>query len=61
VPVPAEQVDPALVYDPDRQITLLRGSGELTPWCKHSTGQTRTNSNTDGQNAPETDTDHTED
>jgi putative ATP-grasp target RiPP len=64
-PVPVENVDlTSLVYDPDRQITLVR-DGEtdrlMMPWCKHSTGKTRTNSNTDGKGGPETDEDYTED
>lgn len=52
-----------LVFDPDRQIMLVRDGDaeELVPWCKHSTGQTTTNSNTDGHGGNETDTDHTED
>ena len=63
-PVSVEDVDlTALVYDPDRQITLVRDgeTGRLMPWCKHSTGKTRTNSNTDGKGGPETDEDYTED
>lgn len=63
-PVPVEDVDlTALVYDPDRQITLVRNgeTDRLMPWCKHSTGKTNTNSNTDGKGGPETDEDYTED
>lgn len=63
-PVPVEDVDlTALVYDSDRQIMLVRSgeNGRLMPWCKHSTGKTRTNSNTDGKGGPETDEDYTED
>ncbi|MGH3898551.1 MAG: putative ATP-grasp-modified RiPP [Pseudonocardiaceae bacterium] len=63
-PVPIEGVDlTTLVHDPVRQITLVR-DGEtdtLMPWCKHSTGKTNTNSNTDGKGGPETDEDYTED
>lgn len=63
-PVLVEDVDlTALVYDSDRQIMLARDGdgGRLMPWCRHSTGKTRTNSNTDGQGGPETDEDYTED
>lgn len=63
-PVPVEEVNlSALVYDPDRQITLVRDGefSRLMPWCKHSTGKTNTNSNTDGKGGPETDEDYTED
>ena len=63
-PIPVEDVDlAALVYDPERQIMLVRDgeTGTVMPWCKHSTGQTTTNSNTDGQGGPETDEDYTED
>jgi putative ATP-grasp target RiPP len=63
-PVPIEDVDlTALVYDPDQQIMLVRDgeSGRLMPWCRHSTGKMRTNSNTDGKGGPETDEDYTED
>lgn len=63
-PIPVEDVDvAALVYDPDRQITLVGDaeSGDLVPWCRHSTGKTKTNSNTDGKGGPETDEDYTED
>ena len=63
-PVPVQEVDlSALVYDADRQITLVQDGefGGLMPWCKHSTGKTNINSNTDGKGGPETDEDHTED
>lgn len=63
-PIHVEDVDlTALVYDSDRQVTLVRDgdTGRLMPWCKHSTGKTRTNSNTDGKGGPETDEDYTED
>lgn len=63
-PAPVEDVDvAALVYDPDRQIMLIRDedTDRLMPWCKHSTGRTNTNSNTDGKGGPETDEDYTED
>jgi putative ATP-grasp target RiPP len=63
-PIPVEDVDlTALVYDTDRQITLVRDgdSDKLMPWFKHSTGKTNTNSNTDGKGGPETDEDYTED
>ncbi len=63
-PVPVEDVDvTSLVYDPDRQIMLVRDGegGRLMPWCRHSTGKTNTNSNTDGKGGPETDEDYTED
>ncbi|MGH4026382.1 MAG: putative ATP-grasp-modified RiPP [Pseudonocardiaceae bacterium] len=64
VPVSTEEVDlNTLHYDTDRQIMLVRdGETEtLVPWCKHSTGKTNTNSNTDGKGGPETDEDYTED
>ncbi len=63
-PLAVEEVDlTALVYDSDRQITLIRDgqTDRLMPWCRHSTGVTNTNSNTDGQGGPETDEDYTED
>lgn len=63
-PIAVEDVDfSALVYDPDRQIMLVRDgdTARLMPWCKHSTGKTKTNSNTDGKGGPETDEDYTED
>lgn len=63
-PIPVEDVDlSALVYDPDRQMMLVhdREIDTLMPWCKHSTGRTNTNSNTDGKGGPETDEDYTED
>ncbi|MFN2496490.1 MAG: putative ATP-grasp-modified RiPP [Pseudonocardiaceae bacterium] len=63
-PVPVEDVDfSALVYDTDRQIMLIPDgvTSGLMPWCKHSTGKTNTNSNTDGKGGPETDEDYTED
>lgn len=63
-PIAAEEVDcSALVYDPERQIMLVRDgeTARLMPWCKHSTGKTNTNSNTDGKGGPETDEDYTED
>ncbi|HKR48022.1 MAG TPA: putative ATP-grasp-modified RiPP [Pseudonocardiaceae bacterium] len=63
-PAVVEDVDlTALVYDPDRQIMLVCDgeTGRLMPWCKHSTGKTNTNSNTDGKGGPETDEDYTED
>lgn len=63
-PIPVEDVDlTTSVYDSDRQITLVRDreTNRLMPWCKHSTGRTNTNSNTDGKGGPETDEDYTED
>jgi putative ATP-grasp target RiPP len=63
-PIPVDDVDlTALRFDDDRQIMLVSDgeSQNLVPWCKHSTGQTTTNSNTDGHGGNETDTDHTED
>lgn len=63
-PIPVDEVDlAALVYDPERQIMLVR-DGEtdmVMPWCKHSTGKTKTDSNTDGKGGRETDEDYTED
>jgi len=60
-PISVDDVDPAvLIYDGDRQVMLVRDGG-LVPWCRHSTGKTNTNSNTDGQGGPETDEDYTED
>jgi putative ATP-grasp target RiPP len=62
--ISAEEVDlNALRYDTDRQIMLVRDEEPetLVPWCKHSTGKTNTNSNTDGKGGPETDEDYTED
>jgi putative ATP-grasp target RiPP len=63
-PIPVDEVDlTALVYDPERQIMLVR-DGEtdmVMPWCRHSTGKTRTDSNTDGKGGRETDEDYTED
>lgn len=61
-PIATDDVDlTALLYDSNRQIMLVRDSGVLMPWCKHSTGKTNTNSNTDGKAGPETDEDYTED
>ncbi|GAA0516294.1 hypothetical protein GCM10011581_46170 [Saccharopolyspora subtropica] len=62
-PIPVSEVDlTRLVFDPKRQIMLAPGEdGVNTPWCKHSDGQTTTNSNADGHGGPETDTDWTED
>lgn len=66
-PVPVDEVDlTALVYDPERQIMLVRDgqTGMVMPWCKHSkhsTGKTNTDSNTDGHGGRETDEDYTED
>lgn len=63
-PIAVEEVDVgALVYDPQRQIMLVRDgeTGMVVPWCKHSTGWTRTDSNTDGHGGRETDEDYTED
>jgi hypothetical protein len=49
--------------DPERQIMLIRDreSGMVMPWCRHSTGKTTTDSNTDGHGGRETDEDYTED
>lgn len=63
-PILVDEVDlAALVYDPERQIMLVRDGETATvlPWCKHSTGKTRTDSNTDGHGGRETDEDYTED
>lgn len=63
-PIPVEDVDlTALSYEPHRQIMLVQDgeTGRLMPWCRHSTGKTNTNSNTDGKGGPETDEDYTED
>jgi putative ATP-grasp target RiPP len=63
-PVPVDEVDlTALVYDPERQLMLVRDgqTGMVMPWCKHSTGKTNTDSNTDGHGGRETDEDYTED
>lgn len=63
-PIAADEVDlDALIYDPQRQIMLVRDgeSGVVVPWCKHSTGKTNTDSNTDGHGGRETDEDYTED
>jgi putative ATP-grasp target RiPP len=63
-PISVDEVDlAALIYDPNRQITLVHAedTGALMPWCKHSTGKTNTDSNTDGQGGRETDEDYTED
>jgi putative ATP-grasp target RiPP len=62
-PIPVDEMDlGALVYDPERQIMLVRdgGTGVVVPWCKHSTDKTRTDSNTDGKGGRETDEDYTE-
>lgn len=62
--IPVDHVDlAALTYDTDRQITLIRDNetGMLMPWCKHSTGKTNTDSNTDSHQGRETDEDYTED
>jgi putative ATP-grasp target RiPP len=63
-PLAVEDVDLSTsVYDADRQIMLIADevTSRLVPWCKHSTGKTNTNSNTDGKGGPETDEDYTED
>ncbi|GAA2817163.1 hypothetical protein [Saccharopolyspora taberi] len=62
-PIPVSEVDlTRLVFDPERQIMLTPGdNGVDTPWCRHSDGQTTTNSNADGHQGPETDSDWTED
>jgi len=63
-PIPVDDVDlTTLIYHPDRQIALIQDEegGRSVPWCKHSTGKTNTNSNTDGKGGPETDEDYTED
>ena len=63
-PLAVEDIDlAALVYEHHRQIMLVRDgeTGRLMPWCRHSTGKTNTNSNTDGKGGPETDEDYTED
>lgn len=63
-PIAVDEVDlAALVYDPERQIMLVRdGATDMVmPWCKHSTGKTKTDSNTDGKGGRETDEDYTED
>jgi putative ATP-grasp target RiPP len=63
-PIPVDEVNlSALVYDPERQIMLVRDgqTGLVMPWCKHSTGKTNTDSNTDGHGGRETDEDYTED
>ena len=63
-PIAVDEVDVgALVYEPQRQIMLVRDgeTGVVVPWCKHSTGKTNTDSNTDAKGGRETDEDYTED
>jgi len=62
-PLSSEHIDlSVLVYDQHRQITLVRGAGgSLSPWFKHTDGQTTTDSQTDGAGGRETDTDWRED
>lgn len=48
-------------YDHDRQIGTVRDGDTVLPLMRHTTGQTRTSTNPDGQRGPDSDTDHRED
>ncbi|HEY8471676.1 MAG TPA: putative ATP-grasp-modified RiPP [Natronosporangium sp.] len=48
-------------YDADRQIGVITENGRVVPLLRHTTGQTRTTTNPDGQAGPDSDTDYRED
>ncbi len=48
-------------YDPDAQVGLVRDGDRMVRMAKHSTGQTNTQTNNDGHQGYDSDTDHTED
>lgn len=48
-------------YDHDQQIGTFRDGETVVPLMRHTTGQTRTTTNADGQKGPDSDTDHRED
>ncbi|MBI1759089.1 MAG: putative ATP-grasp-modified RiPP [Actinobacteria bacterium] len=48
-------------YDHDRQIGVIRDGDQEVPLLKHTTGQTRTTTNPDGQKGPDSDVDQRED
>ncbi|GAA1029792.1 MULTISPECIES: putative ATP-grasp-modified RiPP [Amycolatopsis] len=50
-----------LGYDSERQIGLIREGGGMVPLARHTDGTTNTQTNADGQNGPDSDTDARED
>jgi putative ATP-grasp target RiPP len=48
-------------YDHDHQIGTVRDGETVVPLLRHTTGQTSTTTNPDGQKGPDSDTDHRED
>lgn len=51
----------AIAYDPGQQVAMVVEGARLVPWCRHTDGQTETQTNADGQAGPDSDTDHRED
>lgn len=51
----------AYLYDPVRQVGVVREGDGFALLARHSTGQTQTVTNPDGRGGPDRDTDHTED
>lgn len=50
-----------LGYDDVHQIGLIRDGEEMVPLSRHTDGQTKTQTNSDGQGGYDSDTDHRED
>ncbi|MGH3521098.1 MAG: putative ATP-grasp-modified RiPP [Haloechinothrix sp.] len=50
-----------LSYNDDAQVGLIREGDRMIKLAKHSTGQTNTQTNNDGHQGYDSDTDHTED
>lgn len=63
VTVTPQPADPStLIYDPDRQVNLVRDGGVLVPALKHSTGKTSTTTaSSDARPGNDYDSDQTED